>query len=118
MYEVTIEKLDNQGRGICYLNNKITFVENALPTEVVKINITKEAKKYNEAIVTEYITKSTSRVESPCPYFNICGGCELLNLSYKDTCKYKKEKLEGILSKYANIKTDIEMRFPVKRIRD
>lgn len=109
MYEVTIEKLDNQGRGICYLNNKITFVENALPTEVVKINLTKESKKFNEATVTEYITKSTSRVESPCPYFNICGGCELLNLSYKDTCKYKKEKLEGILSKYANIKTDIEI---------
>ena len=109
MYEVTIEKLDNQGRGICYLNNKITFVENALPTEVVKINLTKESKKFNEAIVTEYITKSTSRVESPCPYFNICGGCELLNLSYKDTCNYKKEKLEGILSKYANIKTDIEI---------
>ena len=109
MYEVTIEKLDNQGRGICYLNNKITFVENALPTEIVKINITKESKKYNEAKVTEYIKKSLSRVESPCPYSNICGGCELLNLSYEDTCKYKKEKLEGILSKYANIKTNIEI---------
>ena len=109
MYEVTIEKLDNQGRGICFLNNKITFVENALPTEVVKINIIKESKKFNEAIVTEYIKKSSSRVESSCPYFNQCGGCELLNLSYEDTCKYKKEKLEGILSKYANIKTDIEI---------
>ena len=109
MYEVTIEKLDNQGRGICYLNNKITFVENALPTEIVKINITKESKKFNEAKVTEYIKKSLSRVESPCPYSNICGGCELLNLSYEDTCKYKKEKLEGILSKYANIKTNIEI---------
>ncbi|MGN1372001.1 MAG: class I SAM-dependent RNA methyltransferase [Candidatus Coprovivens sp.] len=109
MYEVTIEKLDNQGRGICYLNNKITFVENALPTEIVKINITKESKKFNEAIVTEYIKKSLSRVESPCPYYNICGGCELLNLSYENTCKYKKEKLEDILSKYANIKSDIEI---------
>jgi 23S rRNA (uracil1939-C5)-methyltransferase len=109
MYEVNIEKLDNQGRGICYLNNKITFVENALPGEKVKITITKENKKFNEAIVIEYIEKSTQRVESPCPYFNICGGCELLNLSYKNTCNYKKEKLEGILSKYANIKTDIEI---------
>lgn len=109
MYEVTIEKLDNQGRGICYINNKITFVENALPNEKVKINLIKESKKFNEAIVTEYIEKSRIRVESPCPYFNICGGCELLNLSYKDTINYKKEKLEGILSKYANIKTDVEI---------
>ena len=29
MEEVKIEKLDNQGRGICYFNNKITFVKNA-----------------------------------------------------------------------------------------
>lgn len=109
MYEVKIEKLDNQGRGICFLNNKITFVENALPTEIVKISIIKESKKYNEAIVIEYIKKSTSRVESQCPYFYQCGGCELLNLSYEDTCQYKKEKLESILYKYANIKTDIEI---------
>ena len=109
MFEVKIEKLDNQGRGICYVNNKITFVENALPDEQVKIRLTKESKKYNEAEVIEYLTTSSSRVASPCPYFKECGGCELLNLSYENTCKYKKEKLENILSKYANIKTKVEI---------
>ena len=109
MFEVEIEKLDNQGRGICYVNNKITFVTNALPQEKVKISLTKESKKYNEAKVIEYIITSKDRVESPCPYFNECGGCELLNLSYENTCKYKKEKLENILSKYANIKTKVEI---------
>ncbi len=109
MFEVKIEKLDNQGRGICYVNNKITFVENALPEEQVKISLTKESKKYNEAKVEEYLITSKERVESPCPYFETCGGCELLNLSYENTCKYKKEKLENILSKYANIKTKVEI---------
>lgn len=109
MFEVKIEKLDNQGRGICYVNNKITFVENALPDEQVKIRLTKESKKYNEAEVIEYLITSKDRVESPCPYFKECGGCELLNLSYENTCKYKKEKLENILSKYANIKTKVEI---------
>jgi len=109
MCEVKIEKLDNQGRGICYVNNKITFVENALPEEQVIIRLTKESKKFNEAEVLEYIMTSKDRVESPCPYFKECGGCELLNLSYENTCKYKKEKLENILSKYANIKTKVEI---------
>ena len=109
MCEVKIEKLDNQGRGICYVNNKITFVENALPEEQVIIRFTKESKKFNEAEVLEYIMTSKDRVESPCPYFKECGGCELLNLSYENTCKYKKEKLENILSKYANIKTKVEI---------
>ena len=63
MYEVTIEKLDNQGRGICYLNNKITFVKNTLPDEIVSINIIKETKKYNEAEVVQYLKKSSKRIK-------------------------------------------------------
>ena len=107
--EVTIEKLDNQGRGIAYVNDKITFVEKALPEEIVDIKITKESKKYQEAIVLKYLKKSNNRVEPICPYFKECGGCNLLNLSYEDTLKYKKEKLESILSKYANLNTNIEI---------
>ena len=109
MYEVTIEKLDNQGRGICYLNNKITFVKNTLPDEIVSINIINETKKYNEAEVVKYLKTSPNRIESPCPYFNNCGGCSLLHSKYEDTLIYKKEKLESILYKYANIKFDINI---------
>ena len=47
--EVTIEKLDNFGRGITYINDKIVFVENALPDETVEIEIINEKKKYLEA---------------------------------------------------------------------
>lgn len=109
MNEYKIEKLDNQGRGICYIDSKITFVPNTLPGEIVSLNINKETKKYNEAIVTKYIKESPLRIKSPCPYFGNCGGCELLNIKYEDTLKYKKEKLESILSKYANLKMDINI---------
>lgn len=109
MTEVKIEKLDNQGRGICFINDKITFVKNALPEEIVNITLTKETKKYNEAIVKEYVRKSSKRVESFCPYFTICGGCHLLNLKYEDTIKYKKDKLTGILQKYVGIQKEIEI---------
>ena len=93
--EVTIEKLDNNGRGICYVDNIITFVTNALPNEVVEIKLTKQSKKYNEAKVINYITTSPKRLEPICPYYNSCGGCELLHLSYEDTLIYKKDKLES-----------------------
>ncbi len=105
----TIEKLDNKGRGIAYINDKITFIKNALPTEEVEVTITKESKKYQEGIVTKYIKKSPKRIDSICPYFNICGGCDLLHISYEDTLKYKKQKLEDIISKYANISTNIDI---------
>ncbi len=107
--EVTIEKLDNNGRGICYVDNIITFVTNALPNEVVEIKLAKQSKKYNEAKVINYITTSPKRLEPICPYYNSCGGCELLHLSYEDTLIYKKDKLESIFKKYAGIERNIEI---------
>ncbi len=109
MNNLEIVKLDNFGRGICYVNDKITFVVNALPEEIVNIKITKEYKKYNEAVVTEYIKKSPKRVDSICPYYDLCGGCNLLHMKYEDTLKFKEDKLKSIIYKYAKIDKEIEM---------
>ncbi len=106
---VNIEKLDNQGKGICFINGKITFIPNTLPGEKVSIEVVKETPKYNEAKVIEYIEKSPKRVESKCPYFGLCGGCELMHSKYEDTIKYKKEKLESILYKYAHLTTSVDI---------
>lgn len=105
----TIEKLDNKGSGITYIDNKITFVKNALPGEVVELKLIKESKKYNEAIVVNYDKTSPNRLPAPCPYFNSCGGCDLLHMNYENSLLFKKEKLSSIIYKYANIKYDIEV---------
>ena len=76
-----IERFDYFGRGIIHIDGKITFVENALPSEKVEIKITREEKKYNEAVVSKFISKSDIRVESKCPFFEECGGCQLRNIS-------------------------------------
>ena len=89
--QVTIEKLDHTGRGITHVNNKITFIPNALPGEVVDIEITREKKNILEAIVTNYISKSEMRIDSACPYFNECGGCDLLYMPYTEQLKYKQK---------------------------
>lgn len=109
IYKVKIEKLDNQGRGICYINDKITFVPNTLPNEIVNIEIIEEKKKYNLGNLKEILTKSEDRIKSPCPYFEKCTNCELFNTTYEKTLEYKSQKLSEILEKYADIKKDIEV---------
>ena len=104
---VKIEKLDNQGRGICYINNKITFIPNTLPEELVDIKITKETSKYNEGIVVSYQEISPKRVETICPFYQKCGGCHLMHMSYQETINFKKEKLVNILTKYAKFTPNI-----------
>ncbi len=105
--EVSILKLDNFARGIGYLNGKIIFIENALPNEVVEVSITKETKKYYEGKVVKYIKKSPSRINPICPYYDKCGGCNLLHLSIEEEKKFKEEKVKSILKKLSNIDIDI-----------
>ena len=75
--KVEITKLDHYGRGVSRLNNKIVFIENALPHEIVEIEIIKEHKKYIEAKTTKIIKPSEDRITPPCPYYEKCGGCNL-----------------------------------------
>ena len=105
---IKIESLDHNGRGIAKINNKVVFVENALPGEIVEIKIINEKKHFYEAEVIRYIEKSNDRIESICPYYNECGGCNLLHISYKKQLEFKQNKLQNIIDKYleTNIKVN------------
>lgn len=98
-----VVKLDNFGRGITYINDKICFIENALPNEVVEIEIVEETKKYYLAKVVKYIETSPLRIEDECPYSNVCGACNLNHLCFNEENKFKLDKVKGIMEKYANI---------------
>jgi len=98
-----IEKLDYYGRGIAKVNNKVTFIHNALPLEDVDIKILKESKKYNEARVIKYLKKSPDRVDVKCKYYNICGGCNISHLKEKLQEEFKENKIKE-LSRFIDIK--------------
>ena len=99
MNKIKIERLDDFGRGIGYIDNKIVFVENALPGEEVNIEITNEKKNFCEAKVIDIESISSKRIEPLCKYYNTCGGCHLLHLNYQDTLEYKVNKLKNIFKK-------------------
>ena len=100
---VKIENLDHFGRGIAKVNNMPIFVENSLIGEEVEIIVTKEKKNYMEGIVNKYIKTSPVRVESKCPYYDNCGGCDLLHLSYEEQLKYKENKVKEIIKKFSGL---------------
>lgn len=94
-----IVKLDEFGRGITYVDGKITFVSSTIPGDIVKIKIIKEKKNYNVAEVLEFIKTSERRVKKICPYFKLCGGCCLQNINYNLELEYKKEKVINYFKK-------------------
>ena len=89
--KLIIEGLDHQGRGISKQNEKVYFIENALPNEEVEVEIIKEKKNIAEGKVIKYYKKNDSLREEPlCPYYGICGGCDIMHI--KNQNKYKQDK--------------------------
>lgn len=70
---MNIERLDDLGRGIGYLDGKITFIPWTIPGDVVEVIVTENHKKYNVAKVKQFIKYSEKRIQPPCPYFTKCG---------------------------------------------
>lgn len=106
---IEIKRLDDEGRGIGYIDGKIIFIPNTLPGEVVNVNIIKEYSSYNVGKVDEYIKYSDKREIARCPYYNLCGGCSLQHMSYEDSIEYKTNKFKNILNKFAGIDKEIKV---------
>lgn len=104
---VKILKMDHQGRGISKLGEKTVFVNKALPNEVVDIKIEKENKKIMEADVVRLIEKSPKRIEPVCPYYSLCGGCDLMHINYLDELLYKENKIRQIIDKFTTLPLNI-----------
>lgn len=113
---IEILKLDHQGRGIGKLNNKIVFVPNTLPGEIIEIEIIQEKKNYIEGKVKKYIKTSKKRIKPPCPYYNLCGGCNLMHMNYQDQLEYKQQKIENIIHKYTSQNIKINKIIPSSNI--
>ena len=101
--QVKIERLDHQGRGIAKVNNITTFIPNTLVDEEVEIEIIENRKKYNVGKVIKYIKTSDLRINPICPYYDKCGGCDLMHMNYQNQLKFKQNKIINIIERYTSI---------------
>lgn len=102
-FDVFIEKLDHFGNGLAKVENQYIFVKNALPKETIKIEITKVKKKFLNAKMIEIITPTADRVSVPCPYYGICGGCQVMHQAHFKQLEFKKEKVVELFQKFAGV---------------
>ncbi len=103
-----ITRLDHQGQGIALVEGIVTFIPKTVPGDVVNIVLKAKKKTYQTGELVNLITPSPSRKPAFCPYYALCGGCQLQNLSYEDTLDYKLKRLEDILTRQ-KIKVPIEL---------
>ncbi len=96
---VTIEKMDSMGRGIGYLDGKIIFIPKTTVGDICEISIVKEKKNCMEGKLLRIVTPGKLRVVPKCPYFSLCGGCDLQHITYEESILWKKNMLEDLFQR-------------------
>ncbi|MGF1722136.1 23S rRNA (uracil(1939)-C(5))-methyltransferase RlmD [Vibrio kyushuensis] len=98
---VLVEKLDNLGSGIAYLNKKPVFIDQALPSEKVVVQLTESKSKFSRAKLIKVLEPSAQRVTPFCRYYQQCGGCNLQHFDLDAQREYKQQSLSQLMSKFA-----------------
>ena len=97
--ELEITDFDYDGFGISHFDNHTIFVSDALIGEKHLVKLLKVNKTIAFAKSEKIIIKSPNRVEPKCPYYKLCGGCNLMHLNYEEQLKVKVNALKNTLTK-------------------
>lgn len=102
--DIKIIDLLDDSRGVAKKDNKVFFVKNAIYGEKLDAKILRENKNYTECIKIKTTKDSPYYVKPPCPFFDRCGGCSLMNIDYETQLSLKKKNVIKQFEKIAKVK--------------
>lgn len=97
------------GEAVGRHEGKAIFVPYAIPGESVRVQIVQDKGRFAYAKTLEVLTPSLQRVQPPCPYFGLCGGCHWQHVSYEAQLEYKRSIVRGQLKHIAGL-SDVNVR--------
>ena len=86
-----VESVVEGGWGLVRSKHGVVFLNYVLPGEEVYYRIREKAKGILWGEVCDIITPSEYRIEAPCSYFGVCGGCVFQHVNYSFQKKIKQE---------------------------
>ena len=103
-YKVMIESFDMNGLGVCHLDNKVVFVENAMEKEEAIIKITSIHSKYVFSKAIEILKKSPHRILDLEETNKLSGEADLIHVDYETELKIKENKVKTTIKTNSNYK--------------
>ena len=104
--EVLIESVDHEARGVGRNDNKVVFVENALPQEIVGVDIRRRKPSYETGVSTYIKSVSASRIKPRCVNFGVCGGCSFQHVDARTQLAIKQRVLEDALERIGSVRPE------------
>ena len=107
--KVTIESLDQEGRGVAHFDGKVIFIEGALPGEIVSYASYRKKPAFEQAQVATIFRSAPMRVQPKCKHFGVCGGCSMQHLDARAQVAVKQRILEDALHHIGKVKAETIM---------
>lgn len=105
LFKADIESLSHEGRGVSHVNDKVVFIDNALPDEEVEFNYVSTRAKFSEGVTENVLKANEQRIEPGCEYFGYCGGCSLQHMSAEAQIEHKQSVLLEQFMHLGNVET-------------
>ena len=101
--KVEITDLSNSGDGVGRWEDRVVFVPNTVPGDVMRVKITKAKRSHGFGIPAGIIKPSPDRVRPACIVADKCGGCQWQQVSYEAQLKAKRELVIDALTRIGKL---------------
>lgn len=105
---LTVENYSGEGLGIARYQGQVIFVHRGIRGETALCRIEKVTKHLAYARAVSCTEVSPHRVESDCPYYGRCGGCDYRHMDYEEELYAKREKVQNAIRRLGGSDVELE----------
>ncbi len=104
MITLDIESLAYGGDAIAHLaDGRTAFVRGAVPGDSVEAEVTEDRGRFVRAETRNVVSASPDRIDAPCPYFGVCGGCSWQHIAYPAQLAAKRRMVVDALARIGHL---------------
>jgi 23S rRNA (uracil1939-C5)-methyltransferase len=96
-----ITDIADKGQALGKADDKVVFVDKAIPGDVVDVLITRSRKNYLEGKVKALKVPSSYRTTPFCSHFGVCGGCKWQDMDYQHQLVFKQKQVADAMKRIA-----------------
>ncbi|MDD3201441.1 MAG: 23S rRNA (uracil(1939)-C(5))-methyltransferase RlmD [Bacteroidales bacterium] len=101
---VEIESVAAEGNSLAHVNGKVLFVQQAIPGDIVDVQVNKVRSGYMQGYIVNIVKPSKDRLQPFCEHYGECGGCTWQPLPYGMQLEYKQQQVVDQLTRIGHLK--------------
>ncbi|MBE6957033.1 MAG: 23S rRNA (uracil(1939)-C(5))-methyltransferase RlmD [Ruminococcaceae bacterium] len=99
----------SDGMGVARLEGLVVFVPRTIRGERWQVQLLKVNKNVAWGRGVELLTPSPARMDSDCPHFGPCGGCQFRHMDYAEELDAKRRQVEDALRRIGGAEVTVDV---------